>query len=62
MKMLLLSSVLVLGLTACSHKGHHKCAGECSPAQKSACAEKECGLKKGNCADCQKKDEATTAK
>lgn len=56
MKMLLLSSVLVLGLVSCVHKSHnHENCGSCAAkAEKKECSGTECATKKGGCADCQK--------
>ncbi len=61
MKLLLLSSVLVLGLAACSHRAHkHEGCGGCGGAkmEKQDCKDKECGLKKDGCGDCQSKAES----
>ncbi|AFY01463.1 hypothetical protein [Bdellovibrio bacteriovorus] len=64
MKMLLLSSVLVLGLASCAHKAHNheNCGCGAAKAEKSACSGTECATKKGGCADCAKKEEAAAAK
>ncbi|WP_347358818.1 hypothetical protein [Bdellovibrio sp.] len=60
MKMLLLTSVLVFGLAACSHKAHkhENCGCGGAKAEKSECSGKECGMKKESCGDCKESSES----
>lgn len=60
MKLLLLSSVLVLGLAGCSHKTHkhENCGCGGAKVEKQGGSGSECGMKKGGCSDCQEKTES----
>lgn len=61
MKLLLLSSVLVLGLAACSHKAHkhENCGCGGAKVEKQGCSASECGMKKDSgCSGCQEKTES----